>query len=72
MSNRTKPAQEIFAKYGYRPVVDGVTGPYPFPTPAQLFTIAELGGWKDVTKRFFDPKSGLIVPIEKAVGASGG
>jgi sulfate/thiosulfate transport system substrate-binding protein len=69
---RTKPAQEIFAKYGYRPVVDGVTGPYPFPTPKQLFTIGDLGGWKDVTKRFFDPTSGLIVPIEKAVGVSGG
>jgi sulfate transport system substrate-binding protein len=69
---RTKPAQEIFAKYGYRPVLDGVTGPYAFPTPKQLFTIDDLGGWKDVSKRFFDPKSGLIVPIEKAVGVSGG
>jgi sulfate/thiosulfate-binding protein len=69
---RTKPAQEIFAKYGYRPVVDGVTGPYAFPKPEQLFTIANLGGWKDVSTRFFDPKNGLIVPIEKAVGVSGG
>jgi sulfate/thiosulfate transport system substrate-binding protein len=69
---RTKPAQEIFAKYGYRPVVDGVTGPYAFPKPEQLFTIADLGGWKDVSTRFFDPKNGLIVPIEKAVGVSGG
>jgi len=69
---RTKPAQEIFAKYGYRPVVEGVTGPYAFPTPKQLFTIDDLGGWTDVSKRFFDPKTGLIVPIEKAVGVSGG
>jgi sulfate transport system substrate-binding protein len=69
---RTKPAQQIFATYGYRPVVDGVSGPYPFPTPEQLFTIGDLGGWKDVSTRFFDPKNGLIVPIEKAVGASGG
>jgi sulfate/thiosulfate-binding protein len=68
----TKPAQEIFAKFGYRPVVDGVTGPYAFPAPKQLFTIGDLGGWKDVSKRFFDPKAGLVVPIEKAVGASGG
>src|SRR3954468_7133964 len=68
----TKPAQEIFAKFGYRPVVDGVTGPYAFPAPKQLFTIGDLGGWKDVSKRFFDPKTGLVVPIEKAVGASGG
>ena len=69
---RTRPAQEIFAKYGYRPVLDGVTGPYTFPTPKQLFTIDDLGGWTDVSTRFFDPKSGLIVPIEKAVGVSGG
>jgi sulfate/thiosulfate-binding protein len=69
---RTKPAQQIFAKYGYRPVVEGVTGPYAFPTPKQLFTIDDLGGWTDVSKRFFDPKTGLIVPIEKAVGVSGG
>src|SRR3954462_4533716 len=69
---RTEPAQEIFAKYGYRPVVAGVTGPYAFPTPKQLFTIGDVGGWADVTTRFFDPKNGLIVPIEKAVGASGG
>jgi sulfate/thiosulfate transport system substrate-binding protein len=69
---RTKPAQEIFAKYGYRPVVDGVAGPYAFPTPKQLFTIDDLGGWTDVSKRFFDPKTGLIVPIEKAAAVSGG
>src|SRR5512133_1311913 len=52
---RTKPAQEVFAKYGYRPVVDGVSGPAAFPTPKQLFTIGDLGGWKDVSTRFFDP-----------------
>ncbi len=65
---RTKPAQEIFAKYGYRPVVDGVTGPYAFPTPKQLFTIADLGGWTDVSTRFFDPKAGLIVPDREGGG----
>ena len=53
-------------------MVEGVTGPYAFPTPKQLFTIDDLGGWTDVSKRFFDPKTGLIVPIEKAVGVSGG
>ncbi|MGZ4602515.1 MAG: sulfate ABC transporter substrate-binding protein [Kineosporiaceae bacterium] len=68
----TKPAQQIFANHGYRPVVEGVSGLYAFPTPAKLFTIADLGGWPTVTKTFFDPKDGLIVPIEKAVGVSGG
>jgi sulfate/thiosulfate transport system substrate-binding protein len=69
---RTKPAQEIFAKHGYRPVVDGVPGAEAFPTPAKLFTIADLGGWSSVTKTFFDPKAGLIVPLEQAVGVSAG
>ena len=69
---RTGPAQEIFAKHGYRPVVDGVTAPEKFPTPPKLFTIADLGGWPSVTKTFFDPETGLIVPLEKAVGVSGG
>jgi sulfate/thiosulfate transport system substrate-binding protein len=68
---RTKPAQEIFAKHGYRPVVEGVTGPDPFPTPPKLFTIDDLGGWSSVTKTFFDPKAGLIVPLEQAVGGAG-
>ncbi|HVN13828.1 MAG TPA: sulfate ABC transporter substrate-binding protein [Kineosporiaceae bacterium] len=68
----TKPAQQIFADHGYRPVVEGVSGPHAFPTPAKLFTIGDLGGWSAVTKQFFDPKTGLIVPIEKAVGVSGG
>jgi len=68
---RTKPAQEIFAAHGYRPVLDGVSSPKAFPTPAKLFTIDDLGGWPAVTKTFFDPASGLIVPIEKAAGAGG-
>jgi sulfate/thiosulfate-binding protein len=69
---RTKPAQVIFAEHGYRPVVDGVSGPDAFPTPPKLFTIADLGGWPSVTKTFFDPKAGLIVPLEQAAGVSGG
>ena len=69
---RTRPAQEIFAKHGYRPVVAGLSDPARFPTPAKLFTIADLGGWKDVSSRFFDPKQGLIVAIERSVGVSVG
>ena len=42
---RTPEAQAIFAKNGYRPVIDGVDSPYDFPTPTGQFTIADLGGW---------------------------
>src|SRR6476620_6883223 len=49
-------AQQIFAENGYRPVVSDVESPYDFPTPSALFTIADLGGWTDVTSKFFDPK----------------
>ena len=69
---RTKPAQEIFAKYGYRPVVAGVTGPVRLPDARAALhhrRPRRLEGRVDAVLR---PPQGLIVPIEKAVGASGG
>lgn len=60
----SETAQRIFAEDGYRPTT-GVTTDRKFPTPPGLFTIADLGGWADVTTRFFDPKDGLMVPIAK-------
>jgi sulfate transport system substrate-binding protein len=39
-----------------------------FPTPPQLFTIDDLGGWKKVKSEFFDPASGSITKIEQAAG----
>jgi sulfate transport system substrate-binding protein len=62
-------AQTIFAKNGYRPVIDGVTG-FNFPTPPQLFTIGDLGGWPKVTKDFFDSKTGLVADIERKLGVA--
>lgn len=64
----SKVAQRIFADNGYRPVVSGVTKAGEFKTPKGLFTIADLGGWTDVTKRFFDPTSGVLVDIENQLG----
>jgi sulfate/thiosulfate transport system substrate-binding protein len=63
-------AQTIWAKKGYRPVVSSVAQQFAskFPTPAQLFTIDFLGGWKKVKKQFFDPSSGSITKIEQAAG----
>ena len=66
---RTKPAQRIFAQNGYRPVVKGVTQGLSFPSRPQLFTIKYVGGWAQVEKKFFDPRSGVMAKI---IGSSGG
>jgi sulfate transport system substrate-binding protein len=63
------PAQQIWAANGYRPVVTGVAATK-FPTPPGLFTIASLGGWKKVTKEFFDPETGVVTKIEQSLGVS--
>jgi sulfate transport system substrate-binding protein len=66
----TPEAQAIFADNGYRPVVAGVPGADKFKTPPALFTIADLGGWTAVTKKFFDPDTGVVAAIEKGKGVS--
>lgn len=64
----TSEAQKIFVDNGYRPVVQGVSANY--PTPAGMFTIADLGGWPKVNKEFFDPKTGIMAEIERSIGVS--
>ncbi|MFL5978603.1 MAG: sulfate ABC transporter substrate-binding protein [Gaiellaceae bacterium] len=66
---RTKPAQRLFAQNGYRPVVKGVTQRLSFPNRPQLFTIKYVGGWAQVEKKFFDPRTGVMAKI---IGSSGG
>ncbi|MEA2391439.1 MAG: sulfate/thiosulfate transport system substrate-binding protein [Solirubrobacteraceae bacterium] len=66
----TAPAQKIFAAKGYRPVLASEQDPKKFPKPPGLFTIAELGGWKTVSKKFFDPSSGVVAGIERSLGVS--
>jgi len=63
-------AQAIWASKGYRPVIPGVAGSSKFPTPAGLFKIDSVGGWKAVTKQFFDPESGIVTKIEQSLGVS--
>ena len=60
--------QAIWAAKGYRPVIAGVAGAARFPTPAGLFTIDSLGGWKTVTKQFFEPETGIVTKIEQSLG----
>jgi sulfate/thiosulfate transport system substrate-binding protein len=69
---RTAPAQRIFASAGYRPVVASLVDPKEFPTPPGLFTVASLGGWTVVNKKFFDPSTGIVTKIEQGLGVSTG
>jgi sulfate/thiosulfate transport system substrate-binding protein len=68
----TKPAQEVFAKHGYRPVLQDVLQEHAqeFPQPKQLFTIDSLGGWTKVNDEFFDPDHGSVAKIEGDAGVS--
>ncbi len=62
--------QAIWVSKGYRPVISGVPGASKFPTPSGLFTIDSLGGWKTVTKQFFEPETGIVTKIEQSLGVS--
>ncbi len=62
--------QAVWAAKGYRPVIQGVPGASKFPTPPGLFTIETLGGWKKVSKEFFEPETGIVTKIEQSLGVS--
>jgi sulfate transport system substrate-binding protein len=68
----TDEAQQLWADRGYRPVVDSVLkqNADKFPTPPDLFTIADLGGWEQVSTDFFDPENGSVAEIEQNLGVA--
>jgi sulfate/thiosulfate-binding protein len=70
----TDQGQQEFADAGYRPVVPSVLqkNADQFPTPNDLFTIDDLGGWEKVTTEFFDPENGKVADIERTLGVSTG
>jgi sulfate/thiosulfate-binding protein len=68
---RSVPAQRIFARNGYRPVVPAAAKGFSFPVRPELFSIKWLGGWAKVDKRFFDPSSGIVTRIQRDTGTSG-
>jgi sulfate transport system substrate-binding protein len=72
----TPAAQQVFANNGYRPVVKKVleANRKKFPVRPGEFTIdaKSIGGWAKAQKRFFDPKTGIMVKIENAVGGDTG
>ena len=68
----SKPAQERFADWGYRPVNEEVlaANKSKFPAPAGLFTIRDLGGWTKLNDELFDPEKGSVAKIEEEAGVS--
>ncbi|MDG3011824.1 sulfate ABC transporter substrate-binding protein [Rhodococcus sp. D2-41] len=63
--------QTLLAKAGFRPADPGVAAEYArqFPVPAKLWTVADLGGWDQVSSQLFDKDSGAITKIyTKAIG----
>ena len=74
----TPDAQAEYAKFGFRPVVDGVTLPEvegandpsdPFPTPSTLLTIDDdFGGWDSANTKFFDEDNGIITKLQAETG----
>jgi sulfate transport system substrate-binding protein len=69
---RSEPAQRIYAERGYRPVDPAAAAAAGFPRPPGLFTIRDLGGWPEVSKRFFDKQAGLVAGIERTLGVTVG
>src|SRR5215217_2597072 len=67
---RSPEAQQVFVQKGYRPVNEQVAATANFPKPSGLFTIADLGGWSEVTKKFFDKEAGIMADIEQKIGVS--
>jgi sulfate/thiosulfate-binding protein len=65
---RTPEAQRVFGKKGYRPVVKDVLSEFDYPKPPGLFTIADVGGWSEVSKTFFDRETGVMAEINRNLG----
>jgi sulfate/thiosulfate transport system substrate-binding protein len=67
---RSPEAQNIWATYGYRPVVKSVFDKWSktFPVPRQLFTIRDVvkGGWPVAQPKFFDPNNGIVKQVQSS------
>jgi sulfate transport system substrate-binding protein len=65
---RGPEAQRIFAEKGYRTVRAGEPDESRYPTPENLFTIDDLGGWPEVNRVFFDPEDSVMAAINQNQG----
>ena len=61
----TPAAQKLWAEAGFRPVDPSVAAEFAdnFPQPEKLWTIDDLGGWKDVDSTLFEKDIGDIAKI---------
>jgi sulfate/thiosulfate-binding protein len=67
---RSEDAQRIFLENGYRPVNEDVAAEGAFPEPSGLFTIADLGGWPEVTDQFFNTDGSIMLDVERSIGVA--
>jgi sulfate transport system substrate-binding protein len=71
---KSKPSQELFVQYGFRPVDPKVAAEpaavKEFPSRPGIFKIDDkiIGGWRQADKVWFDPNNGRMAKIERAVG----
>jgi sulfate/thiosulfate-binding protein len=63
----TPEGQKLWAEAGFRPVDPAVAEDFAtdFPTPAKLWSIADLGGWSEIDPALFDKENGSITKIYK-------
>ena len=70
----SEEGQTIYAKYGFRPLVEGVEVEVevegaadpadPFPTPKELLTVEEdFNGWGEANTKYFDEESGIVTEL---------
>ena len=69
---KSDPAQDLLARYGFRPVDKKIAAKYAdkYPSRPGLFKIDDryIGGWRNADKVWFNPNGGRMVKIEQAVG----
>jgi sulfate transport system substrate-binding protein len=70
---KTRQAQRIFARFGFRPIVPSVAKEFEkqYPPRPGVFKISEryIGGWTAADRKWFDPDDGLIVGVLRQVGS---
>ncbi len=68
----SEEGQTIYAKYGFRPLVEGVEVEVegaadpadPFPTPDELLTVTEdFNGWGEANTKYFDEEKGIVTEL---------
>src|SRR5918999_227089 len=64
---RTEGSQRIFGEEGHRPVLESARAAFDFAEPSRLFTIEDLGGWRNAYLDFFTSQ-GTVISILRNLG----